>query len=171
MHILFFFFPLKVLKTNSKPKRNCSPDLSSPQEYGLLFRSLWPLRSILWCHGSVQSRRYCSWWPIRTDPWHHQIDLSGHKDEKMLKVNRFPELECKAMNSPFKAIMEESIMKLHREKNQWTICALLFLWFCFDEKPTIYAKNLCESTVCLLWTHYPVFQLTGQLNILYMIPI
>ena len=28
------------------------------------FRFLLPLRSFLWCHGSVQSRSYCHWWTL-----------------------------------------------------------------------------------------------------------
>ena len=28
------------------------------------YRSLWPLQSNLWCHDSVQSRRYCYWLTI-----------------------------------------------------------------------------------------------------------
>ena len=39
----------------------------------LIFRFMWPLRLILWCHGSVQSYRSKYWWTIMDDT----IDVLG----------------------------------------------------------------------------------------------
>ena len=58
---------------------DCSPTLCIWEFHGIrfnwsVFQSMW----LLWCHGSVQS--HCCWSTIWTDPWHHWIDCSGHRD-------------------------------------------------------------------------------------------
>ena len=85
-------------------------------EYGVLayaggnsfFQSLLPLRSILWCHGSVNIAATI------TDVDHFVINsLVGSIELKTLYVNRIPELEAvpwtpfvKLVNSPFKAVKQ-----------------------------------------------------------------
>ena len=65
---------------------DCSPTLCIWEFHGIrfnwsVFQSMW----LLWCHGSVQAHCYCCWSTIWTDPWHHWIDCSGHRDRKSLR--------------------------------------------------------------------------------------
>ena len=58
-----------ILNEGSKGNTNSMPFF--------IFRSLWPLRSINWCHFKMFHlyHEHHDW----TDPWHHKIDRSGHR--------------------------------------------------------------------------------------------